>query len=71
MKTAGIVILVVGLLITLFTGFNYVTKEKVVDIGNLEITKDKNHSMVWSPLLGIAVMVVGGGVLLYGAKKQS
>jgi len=69
MKTAGIIILVVGLLITLFTGFNFVTKKKVVDIGNLEITKDENHNMAWSPLVGVAVMVLGGVVLLFGAKK--
>lgn len=69
MKTAGIVILVVGLLITLFTGFNFVTKKKVVDIGNLEITKDENHNMAWSPLVGVAVMALGGVVLLFGAKK--
>jgi hypothetical protein len=70
MKTAGIIILVVGLLITLFTGFNFVTKKKVVDIGNLEITKDENHNMAWSPLVGVAVMALGGVVLLFGAKKQ-
>jgi hypothetical protein len=69
MKAAGLVILVIGLLITLFTGFNYVTKKKVVDIGNLEITADKKHSVAWSPLVGIAVMVVGGGIYFYGAKK--
>jgi hypothetical protein len=69
MKATGLVILVVGLLITLFTGFNYVTKKKVVDIGNLEITADKKHSVAWSPLVGIAVMVVGGGIYFYGAKK--
>jgi len=69
MKTAGIIILVVGLLITLFTGFNFVTKKKVVDIGNLEITKDENHNMAWSPLVGVAVMALGGVVLLFGAKK--
>jgi len=69
MKTSGIVILVVGLLITLFTGFNFVTKKKVVDIGNLEITKDENHNMAWSPLVGVAVMALGGVVLLFGAKK--
>jgi len=69
MKTAGIIIWVVGLLITLFTGFNFVTKKKVVDIGNLEITKDENHNMAWSPLVGVAVMALGGVVLLFGAKK--
>lgn len=70
MKTLGIVLLAVGLVITVFTGFNYITKEKVVDIGNLEITKDKNHNLAWSPLIGIAVMAAGGVVLLFGVKKR-
>ena len=69
MKTAGIILLAVGLLITIFTGFKYVTKEKVVDIGKLEITKDENHFLSWSPLLGIAVMAIGGAVYFYGTKK--
>jgi hypothetical protein len=70
MKTAGIIILVIGLLITIFTGFNFVTKEKVVDIGNLEISKDKNHTLAWSPLIGIAVMAIGGVVIIYAIKRK-
>ena len=69
MKQAGIIILVVGLLITVFAGFNFVTKKKVVDIGKLEITKDENHVLDWSPLVGIAVIIIGGGVYFYGVKK--
>lgn len=70
MKTIGIIILVAGLLITVFTGFNIITKKKVVDVGNLEIHQNKNHRLAWSPLIGVAVMVVGGVVLLYGAKGK-
>jgi hypothetical protein len=70
MKQTGLIILVVGLLITAFAGFNFVTKKKVVEIGSLEITKDENHVLDWSPLVGIAVIVIGGGVYFYGAKKQ-
>lgn len=70
MKQAGLIILVVGILLTIFAGFNFVTKKKVVDIGKLEITKDENHLMDWSPLAGIVVIVIGGAVYLYGAKKQ-
>ncbi len=70
MKTAGILILVIGLLITIFTGFNFVTKKKVVDIGNLEISTDKNHRLAWSTLIGVAVMVIGGVVLIYGVKRK-
>ena len=44
-KTVGLVILVIGLLMTLYTGFNYVTREKVVDLGSIEITADKEHSL--------------------------
>lgn len=69
MKITGIVIFAIGLLITLFTSFNVVTKEKVVDIGNLEITKDENHFFSWSSWVGVAIMVVGGGVFLYSKKK--
>ena len=70
MKQAGIIILVIGLLITIFTGFNFITKEKVVDIGELEITANKRHGMTWSPLIGVAVIVIGGVVFLVGTKKN-
>ncbi|MCC5931323.1 MAG: hypothetical protein JJU28_18890 [Cyclobacteriaceae bacterium] len=69
MKKTGLIILVIGILITIFTGFNYITKEKVVDIGEIQITRDKKHSVGWSPLIGVAVMAVGGGIMLFGMKK--
>jgi len=70
MKKIGIILMIGGLVITLITGFKFVTKEKVVDIGELEISRDKNHSMSWSPIIGIVVMAVGGGVFLFGTKKK-
>ena len=70
MKQAGIIILVIGLLITIFTGFNFITKEKVVDLGELEISANKRHGISWSPFIGVAVMVAGGIVFLVGTKKR-
>jgi hypothetical protein len=69
MKMAGIILLVLGLLMTLYSGFSYVTKEKVVDLGGLEITADKQHDVNWQPYVGIGAMVVGGVVLVLGRKK--
>jgi hypothetical protein len=69
MKTTGIALLAVGLLLTIFTTFKFFTKEKVVDIGALEITRDKPHSFAWSPVLGIVVILIGGGVYYMGTKK--
>lgn len=70
MKTAGIIILVVGLLMTVYTGFTYVTKEKVVDLGAVEITSDKDHNVQWQPYVGIGAMVIGGFVLMLDRKKS-
>lgn len=70
MKTAGIIIFIVGLLMTLYTGFTYVTKEKVVDLGEIEITKDNQHTVNWQPYVGIGAMVIGGSVLILGRKKS-
>ena len=69
MKKAGIVIIIIGLLLTIITAFTFFTREKVVDIGNVEITANKRHHLKWSPLVGIAVMGVGGVVLLLSYKK--
>lgn len=70
MKKAGIIIAIIGLLIFLVTGFRFITKEKVVDIGNLEITRDKTHSLTWPPVVGVVVMAIGGGIFLLGLKKK-
>ena len=71
MRNISIIIVALGILITLFTGFNYITREKVVDIGELEISVDKNNSVAWSPLLGIALIIIGGGIYFYGDRKKS
>lgn len=60
MKKAGIVIFIIGLVLTIFTTVTYITREKVVDIGKVKITADKRHHLNWSPLFGVAVMAVGG-----------
>jgi len=69
MKKTGIVILIIGLLLTIFTTFSYFTREKVVDLGKVEITANKKHRVAWSPLVGLGVMGVGGVVLLMASKK--
>ncbi|PIW69338.1 MAG: hypothetical protein COW08_07735 [Ignavibacteriales bacterium CG12_big_fil_rev_8_21_14_0_65_30_8] len=68
-KKIGLVILIIGLLMTLFSGYNYVTREKVMDMGDVHIMVDNNHSSNWSPFIGIGVMVIGGVIFMSGKKK--
>ena len=70
MKNVAIIILAIGVLLTVYTSFNLVTREKVVDIGKVEISADKNNYFAWSPILGVAIMALGGGLLFFGTKKS-
>lgn len=69
MKTAGIIVLVIGFLLTVYTGFTFFTQKKVLDVGPLQVNKEEPHTVAWTPLLGIAVMAVGGVLIWQGNKK--
>lgn len=69
MKTLGIVLIVIGIVMIAYTGFNYVTTEKVVDLGSIKINKEKNHPVQWSPIIGV-VLLIGGIVVIAIDKKN-
>jgi hypothetical protein len=69
MKKIGIFIILLGLALTVFTAITFFTREKVVDFGKVEITRDKPHRLNWSPLIGIAIMGIGGIVLWQSTRK--
>jgi hypothetical protein len=70
MKTAGFYVMIFGIALTAYTGFNYVTREKVAEIGSIEIVADKDNHVQWSPMLGIAVIVVGGIMHFAGRTRK-
>jgi hypothetical protein len=67
-KTPGIVLIILGAIMMIYTGFNFVTTKNVVDIGAIKIDKEENHPVQWSPILG-AVFLVGGVILVAVNKK--
>lgn len=70
MKNLGIIIFVLGLALTVFTAVSFFTREKVVDLGKVEITRKKEHRLTISPLIGIAVMGLGGIILWQANNKK-
>ncbi len=70
MKAFAIVLLCLGILMTLITGFKVVTHKKVVDLGPIDITKEETTPFYWSPWAGILLIGVGGSVLIYTRKKS-
>lgn len=69
MKRAGIIMIILGLLLTIFTTVTFITRGSVAKIGDINITANKRHHLSWTPLLGIAIMVVGGIVVWQSPKK--
>jgi len=60
MKKIGIIIVLVGLVLTIFTTITFFTKKKVAQIGTIEVTRSKMHYLNWSPITGIVIMGIGG-----------
>ncbi len=69
MRVAGIFLLIIGIIMVAINGINWKTKEKVVDLGPVEINKEKEHSIGWPMYLGGAILV-GGIVLMVAGKKD-
>jgi len=69
MKTTGIILIIIGVALTLVTSFKFFTKEKVIDIGNVEITRDKPNKLSWSPVIGFVFIGIGGIVFWQASKK--
>ncbi|HAM10139.1 MAG: hypothetical protein A2X05_04850 [Bacteroidetes bacterium GWE2_41_25] len=69
MKKVGYVLILAGLLLTIFTTVTFFSRERVAKIGDINITANKKHNLKWSPLIGIAVIAVGGIVIWQSPKN--
>ena len=72
MKKIGVIIIVIGAVITTFITLHitFSSQENIVDAGNFQVNMRKQHSLPWSPFVGIAIMVVGGGTYMLGSKRS-
>ncbi|MDP9078001.1 MAG: hypothetical protein M3O71_11290 [Bacteroidota bacterium] len=68
-RTIGIVLIIIGAAMLIWTGFTYTKKEKVVDAGPLQISVDKQKTVNWPPYLG-GILLIGGIVIVATAKKS-
>ena len=67
-RTLSIILIGLGILMLIWTGFSYTKKEKVVDAGPIQISADKNHSVNWPPYAG-GILLLGGIILLATSRK--
>lgn len=69
-RTIGLILCVLGVIGLVWGGMTYTTREKVVDLGPIEITNEKKHTLPLPPIIG-AVALIGGIVILVTSKQTS
>jgi uncharacterized membrane protein len=68
-KSVGLVLIVLGAILLIWTGFTYTKKEKIVDAGPIQISADKEKSVNWPPYAG-GIVLLAGVVILISSKKK-
>jgi len=68
-KIIGVVLIVVGIIMLVWTGFTYTKKEKIIDAGPVQISADRQKTVNWPPYLG-GILLVGGIVIVATAKTK-
>lgn len=65
----GVLLVVLGIAALAIRGFTYTTKEKVLDVGPIHATADKEHNVYIYPAAGIAAIVIGGALVVFGRRR--
>jgi uncharacterized membrane protein len=68
-KNAGIILIVIGILMLIWTGFTYTKKEKLIDAGPIQVSADRKKSVNWPPYVG-GVVLIAGVIVFLGSKKK-
>jgi len=66
----GVALIILGVLALAYQGITYTTREKIIDLGPLKASVDKEKSIPLPPIVG-ALAIAGGVVLIIvGARKS-
>jgi uncharacterized membrane protein len=68
-KSVGLVLIVLGAILLIWTGFTYTKKEKIIDAGPIQVSADQEKSVNWPPYAG-GIVLLAGVVIFLTAKKN-
>jgi hypothetical protein len=70
MKIVGIVLIVIGIIALAYGGITYTTREKVLDVGPIEATAERQKTIPLPPLLGGLALAGGVALLIVGSRRK-
>ena len=66
----GVALIVLGVLALAYQGITYTTREKVIDLGPLKASVDKEKTVPLPPIVGVLALA-GGVVLVFIGSRKS
>ncbi len=69
LSMVGVLLIVLGVVVLAVRTISYTTTEKVLDVGPIHATADKEHNVYLYPAAGIVAILVGGGLVLAGRRR--
>jgi hypothetical protein len=71
LKLIGVLLIVFGVVALAVGGISYTTREKVLDIGPIEATTEKQRTIPLSPIVGIAAVAGGIALVVAGSRTRA
>ena len=65
----GVVLILLGVVLLTYQGFTYTTEEKVLDIGPIKATAEKEKTIPVPPIVGAAALAGGVALVIMGSRK--
>ena len=69
-KILGIIFIVLGFAMMVYTGIDLIRTEKVIEVGSISVNKEKEYPVRWSPIIGL-VLIIAGGVIVIAVNKKN
>ena len=66
----GIVLIILGVLALAYQGITYTTREKIIDLGPLKASVDKEKSIPLPPIVGALALAGGVVLVIVGGRKS-
>ena len=65
------VLMALGVLALAYQGITYTTREKILDVGPIEATAERQKTIPLPPILGAAAVAAGAILLVVSSRRRS
>jgi uncharacterized membrane protein YidH (DUF202 family) len=70
LKIIGVLLIVFGIFALVIGAIRYIDRDKVVDLGPLEVTTEEHKNIPLSPIVGLGALAGGVVLVMAGSRNR-